>query len=83
MFKLLFGIEQRFNFVCFSHLIVTQSHIYVLRDIQGKKGFANIAVRRPVSSIVRITSKKKHPELITFKYGVAEGDKPIISDMDR
>jgi TBC1 domain family member 23 len=71
------------SFASFSHLIVTQSHIYVLRDIQGKKGFANIAVRRPVSSIVRITSKKKHPELITFKYGVAEGDKPIISDMDR
>ncbi|XP_059470261.1 TBC1 domain family member 23 isoform X2 [Neocloeon triangulifer] len=66
-----------------SYLIVTESHIYVLRDIQGRKGFANIAVRRPVSSIVRITSKKKHPDLITFKYGIADGDKPIISDMDR
>ncbi|XP_065342943.1 TBC1 domain family member 23 isoform X2 [Cloeon dipterum] len=66
-----------------SYLIVTSSHIYVLREIQGKKGLANIAVRRPVSSIVRITSKKKHPDLITFKYGISEGDKPVISDMDR
>jgi hypothetical protein len=64
-------------------LLVTDGHIYVLRDIPGRKGFAHIAVRRPVAAIVRITSKKKHPELITFKYGVSEGDKPIISDMDR
>jgi hypothetical protein len=40
-------------------------------------------VRRLLSAIVKITSKKKHPELITFKYGVPEGDNLIISDMDR
>jgi len=68
---------------CFSHLLVTDSHIYVLRDIPGRKGFAHIVVRRLLSAIVKITSKKKHPELITFKYGVPEGDKLVISDMDR
>ena len=68
---------------CFSHLLVTDSHIYVLRDIPGRKGFAHIVVRRLLSAIVKITSKKKHPELITFKYGVPEGDNLVISDMDR
>ena len=62
---------------------MTDSHIYVLRNIPGQKGFAHIVVRRPLSAIVKITSKKKHPELITFKYGVPEGDSLVISDMDR
>nr|CAD7446294.1 unnamed protein product [Timema bartmani] len=66
-----------------SHLLVTDSHVYVLRDLPGKRGFAHIVVRRPLSAIVKITSKKKHPELITFKYGVPEGEELIISDMDR
>ncbi|XP_023723850.1 TBC1 domain family member 23 isoform X3 [Cryptotermes secundus] len=66
-----------------SHLLVTDSHIYVLRDIPGRKGFAHIVVRRLLSAIVKITSKKKHPELITFKYGAPEGDSLVISDMDR
>lgn len=70
-------------FTVFSHLLVTDSHIYVLRDIPGRKGFAHIVVRRLLSAIVKITSKKKHPELITFKYGVPEGDNLVISDMDR
>lgn len=55
----------------------------MLRDIPGRKGFAHIVVRRLLSAIVKITSKKKHPELITFKYGVPEGDNLVISDMDR
>ncbi|XP_069686728.1 TBC1 domain family member 23 isoform X1 [Periplaneta americana] len=66
-----------------SHLLVTDSHIYVLRDIPGRKGYAHIVGRRPLSAIVKITSKKKHPELITFKYGVPQGDSLVISDMDR
>nr|CAD7259186.1 unnamed protein product [Timema shepardi] len=66
-----------------SHLLVTDSHVYVLRDLPGKRGFAHIVVRRPLSAIVKITSKKKHPELITFKYGVPEGEELVISDMDR
>lgn len=40
-------------------------------------------VKRPLSSIVRITSRKKHPDLITFKYGSTQSESVIISDMDR
>ncbi|XP_053562033.1 TBC1 domain family member 23 isoform X2 [Bombina bombina] len=52
-----------------SHLLVTATHMYCLREIPSKKGFAYIQSRQPLSSVVKITSKKKHPELITFKYG--------------
>ncbi|XP_040195377.1 TBC1 domain family member 23 [Rana temporaria] len=52
-----------------SHLLVTATHMYCLREIQSRKGFAYIQSRQALSSVVKITSKKKHPELITFKYG--------------
>lgn len=63
--------------------MVTSSHLVVLREVQEKKGVAEIIVRRPLSAIVKITAKKRHPELITFKYGVSEGESLQISDMDR
>lgn len=66
-----------------SYLIVTDSHLIVLREISEKKGIAEIIVRRPLSAVVKITAKKRHPELITFKYGVPDGDSVLISDMDR
>jgi len=51
-----------------SHILVTATHLYVLREMPVKKGFAVIQSRRPLSSIVKITSRKKIPELITFKF---------------
>lgn len=65
-----------------SHLIVTETHLVVLRDIE-RKGMAQILVRRPLQNIVKITAKKRHQNLITFKYGVPDGDEVIITDMDR
>ncbi|XP_062906581.1 TBC1 domain family member 23 isoform X2 [Mobula hypostoma] len=52
-----------------SHLMVTASHMYCLREILSRKGFAYIQSRQALTSMVKITSKKKHPELITFKFG--------------
>lgn len=65
-----------------SHLIVTKTHLIVLRDL-SKKDFAQIIVRRPLSTIVKITAKKRHRDLITFKYGVPDGETLLITDMDR
>ena len=62
---------------------MTDTHLIVLREIPGRKGVAHLIVKRPLSSIVRITSRKKHPDLITFKYGTMQGESLIISDMDR
>ncbi|XP_077198177.1 TBC1 domain family member 23 isoform X2 [Paroedura picta] len=52
-----------------SHLLVTATHMFCLREIPSRKGLAYIQSRQALSSVVKITSKKKHPELITFKYG--------------
>ncbi|XP_064618289.1 TBC1 domain family member 23-like [Liolophura sinensis] len=71
------------GFMYSSHLIVTRSHLYILRDIPKQNGMAHIQARRALGSIVKITSKKKYPELITFKYGTNEEDGIHVSDMDR
>ncbi|MGH0144589.1 UNVERIFIED_CONTAM: hypothetical protein FKN15_036230 [Acipenser sinensis] len=52
-----------------SHLLVTGTHMYCLREIASRKGFAYIQSRQALNSVVKITSKKKHSELITFKFG--------------
>lgn len=58
------------NFV--GYVIVTDSHLYFVREIDGVKG--EVTVARLLSSVIKITSKKKHPELITFKYGHLIGE---------
>ncbi len=68
----------------FSHLLITDSHLYVLREIPHRKDMAWIHARRALGSIVKITSKKRHPELITFKYGSNDEDEGLmITNMDR
>ncbi|XP_051985751.1 TBC1 domain family member 23 isoform X2 [Xyrauchen texanus] len=52
-----------------SHLLISATHMYCLREIAARKGFAYIQSRQALNSVVKITSKKKHPELITFKFG--------------
>jgi len=53
---------------------VSDSHLIVLRDIPHEKGSAWVQARRPLSTILKITSKKRHPEFITFSYGANNRD---------
>lgn len=66
-----------------SHILLTDKHMYILRDIPGRKNMAHIQSRRALGSIVKITSKKRHPELITFKYGSLDDNSIEVSDFDR
>uniref|UniRef100_A0A3Q2PD79 TBC1 domain family member 23 n=1 Tax=Fundulus heteroclitus TaxID=8078 RepID=A0A3Q2PD79_FUNHE len=67
----------------FSHLLITATHMYCLREIASRKGFAYIQSRQALSSVVKITSKKKHPELITFKFGTNNSAGVEISAVER
>ena len=58
--------------------------LFVLREIDGRSGEGRVTARRTLSSVVKITSKKKHPDLITFKFGETLPDGDItINDIDR
>lgn len=60
-----------------SYLVLTSKRIEVIRDLENGKG--RIHVKRPLSNIVKITAKKRHRDLITFKYGMPDGDNLIIT----
>ena len=63
---------------------MTDTHFYVLREIPQREGMAWVQARRALGSIVKITSKKRHPELITFKYGCNDEQTGLtITDFDR
>ncbi len=62
-------VDNSIVFIFHSHLLITATHMYCLREIAARKGFAYIQSRQALNSVVKITSKKKHPELITFKFG--------------
>ncbi|XP_071454537.1 TBC1 domain family member 23 isoform X1 [Hetaerina americana] len=66
-----------------SYLLVSESHIFLLREIPSREGYAHVVVKRPLSAIVKITSRKKNPKVITFNYGTREGDELNVMDMDR
>ncbi|XP_043799887.1 TBC1 domain family member 23 [Apis laboriosa] len=69
--------------LCDSILLVTDTYLIVLREIQERKGAAHVIVKRPLTSIVKITSRKRHSDLITFKYGTTQYNDTVISDMDK
>ena len=73
----------RYSCLLFSHLLVTDTCMYVLRDIPKQNDRAMVLSRRPLKNIVKITSKKKLPELITFKYGSYEEDGLVVTDTER
>ncbi|XP_062499540.1 TBC1 domain family member 23-like [Corticium candelabrum] len=57
-----------------THLLLTRTHMFVLHDISNRKGWATIRDRQLLTMIVKITSKKKYPDLITFKFGSVSND---------
>jgi TBC1 domain family member 23 len=60
-----------------SFLVLTPDKIEVIRDLDN--GMGKIHIQRPLTQIVKITAKKRHRDLITFKYGVADGDNLVIT----
>src|ERR1700727_438211 len=51
-----------------SLLLVSSTHMYILRKLPDHKTMANLVSRRLLETITKITSKKKFPEIITFRY---------------
>ncbi|CAF4926554.1 unnamed protein product [Rotaria sp. Silwood1] len=57
-----------------SLLLVSSTHLYILRKLPEHKSMANLVCRRPLETITKITSKKNFPEIITFRYGTNQDE---------
>lgn len=67
----------------FSYILLMETHMYVLREINKRPGWAHIQHRHHLGSVVKITSKRKHPDLITFKYGTSDQDNIEVKSVER
>ena len=54
--------------------MVTDSFMFVLREMTSKEGWATIRSRDHLKHILKITSKKKRPEVITFTISTGESE---------
>ena len=54
--------------------MVTDSFMFVLREMTSREGWATIRSRDHLKHILKITSKKKRPEVITFTISPGESD---------
>lgn len=70
------------GFMYDSILAFTETHIIVLREL-GQDNLARVVSKRSLNQIVKITAKKRHQNLITFKYGLPDGESLLVTDMDR
>lgn len=56
----------------------------IIRDSDDDPNWGFVRVKRSLSTFVKITSKKRIPELLTFKYGVnLEEGETKITGVDR
>lgn len=81
------NIEQRIcliqNIFPCSYILLMETHMYVLRELNKRPGWAHIQHRHHLGSVVKITSKRKHPDLITFKYGNYDQDSIEVKSAER
>ena len=55
----------------------------MLRECSDRTGWARIKARHSLLSIVKITMKKKQPDVITFKMGSAAGEEVVVTHIQR
>ncbi|CAJ0934488.1 unnamed protein product, partial [Mesorhabditis belari] len=69
------------GFLIPAHIALTRTHMHILHDVLGTSGIVTTESRHPLQTVIRVTSKKKIPELLTFKFGYehSPGEHSIIA----
>ena len=55
----------------------------VLRELSDRAGWGRVKHRHSFDYILKITAKKKNPDIITFKFGTGTGDEAVIMEQLR
>lgn len=58
--------------VSFSHLLLTGKDMLILREAPDRAGWGRVKHCENLTSILKITAKKHHPDVITFKFGYTD-----------
>ena len=59
--------------------MLTADSLVVLRELSDRAGWGRIKHKHDLSSVLKITAKKKHPDVITFRFGTGSGEDVVVS----
>ncbi|KAI1731989.1 rab-GTPase-TBC domain-containing protein [Ditylenchus destructor] len=51
------------------YIAISRTHMHIFHEVAKETGYVRTSLRQSLSSIMRVTSKKKIPEFLTFKFG--------------
>ena len=63
--------------------MLTADSLVVLRELSDRAGWGRIKYRHKFSTILKITAKKKHTDIITFRFGSGSGAEVVVSQQLR
>ena len=70
------------SLVCFSHVVITKEHLYILRMTDEEHKYI-VKLRRKINTIMRLTKKAKMPDCIKIEYGSRDAHDVHITDTDK
>lgn len=70
------------SFYC-SHIMLSSGSMIVLRELSDRAGWGRVKYKRSFEYILKITAKKKNPDIITFKFGTGTGEDAEITEQLR
>ena len=59
-------------FFPYSHLVITQDGLILLRELSDRTGYARVKAKHSMDCLFKITAKKKQPDVITFIFNEEE-----------
>ena len=66
-----------------SHILLSLDKLIVLRELSDRAGWGCVKYKHPFEYILKITAKKKNPDIITFKFGTGTGQDAEITEQLR
>lgn len=55
-----------------ARLVLTTKLLYILRELPDRPGYAQLHAQHSLTTLIKITSKRHRPEMITLRFGTVE-----------